>query len=211
MQSESIYFLFLSNFWIAGFSYSFLPRPYGICGLVAFSVLNFRAKSAELCGMDLNILKSMLDNVYTCLRLWPLTLYGLPNNIHYSPHIETIMTLPPFEWQETNKTNWPKNCLVHIYDLLHVQNVRKHNRFQSAVTLNSPTVRGMSYLGWWRPCPSPRTPHWRTPAQQRGWGTWRRPRCPAWTFGPPREPCKVPWTLFMMRQKINRGWNLFIY
>ncbi len=95
---------------------------------------------------------------------------------------DTRITFPPFEWQSI---------------------------FPICGYFNSQTMQGMSYLERWRQCPSPRTPHWRTPAQQRGWGTWRRPRCPAWTFGPPRELCKVPWTLFTMRRKKNRGWIFY--
>lgn len=202
-------FIQLLNCWL---SIQFITQTIWNLWSYSFSVLKFRGNSAELCGMDLNIIKSVIDNVYTCLRLWPLTLFGLSNNIRCCPQVETRMTIPPFEWQGTNKPNWHK---ITGATSLPVQNFwfvacQKCMETTSAFTLNSPTVRGMSYLGRWRQCPSPMTPHWRTPAQQRGWGTWRRPRCPAWTFGPPREPCKVPWTLFIMRQRRNRCWNLLL-
>lgn len=101
--------------------------------------------------MYLNIIKSVLDNVYTCLRLWPLTLFELSNNIRCSPHVETRMTIPPFERQGTNKPNWHKitgaTFLYRILDFFACPKCMKTTYFKSAVTLNSPTVRGMS-LTW---------------------------------------------------------------
>lgn len=53
----------------------------------------------------------------------------------------------------------------------------------------------LSYLGQWKRCLSPRTRRWRTPARQRGWGTWTQLRCPASSVGLPPAQCRAPWKL----------------